>query len=94
MDHTKEPEVGWIRAFVRGIIEELSRDRTGEQVLDYVVHEIRGGSRLEDVLHDPYVRNRLSEDEVERLVASPEVIKAVEESLLEAYEKKKFGFRE
>lgn len=85
---------GGIRGFIRGVIDELRRDRSGEQVLEFMVHEIRRGRRLEDVLGDPYVRNRISESDAERLLASPEVIQAVEEGLVEAYHTEQFGFKE
>jgi hypothetical protein len=54
----------------------LFADRQSEkQVATYVVREHRRGRSLEDILDDPYVKNRLSEQEVARVLESPEVIR-------------------
>ena len=45
-----------------------------KQVATYVVREHRRGRSLSDILDDPYVRNRCSEQDVARILESPEVI--------------------
>jgi len=45
-----------------------------KQVATYVVREHRRGRSLNDILDDPYVRNRCSEQDVARVLESPEVI--------------------
>ena len=45
-----------------------------KQVAAYVVREHRRGRSLNDILDDPYVRNRCSEQDVARVLESPEVI--------------------
>lgn len=79
-----------IRAFLR----ELSKDELEERVVEYVVREIGNGRRLDDVLRDPYVRNRLSEEKLRRVLENPGVMEALEQSISSAFENKDFGFRQ
>jgi hypothetical protein len=79
-----------IRAFLR----ELSTDELEERVVEYVVREVGNGRRLDDALRDPYVRNRLSEEKLRRVLENPDVMAALERSIAAAFESKDFGFRE
>jgi hypothetical protein len=77
---------------IRKFLEEISTDGLEERAVEYVVREVGNGRKLEDVLHDPYVRNRISEDKLQRVMATPEVIDAIERSITSAFEHKDFGF--
>lgn len=77
---------------IRAFLEELSTDELEERVVEYVVREVRNGRRLSEVLNDPYVRNRLSQEKVARVLEKPEVIAALEQSISGAFEHKDFGF--
>ena len=48
-----------------------------DRVAAYVIREHGRGRSLEDILDDPYVRNRLSEAQCRRLLERPDVIHAV-----------------
>lgn len=51
-----------------------------EQYLaEYVVRECARGRSLEDVLADPYVRNRSTPEERGRLLERPEIVEAIGE---------------
>ena len=51
-----------------------------EQYLaQYVVRECSGGRSLEDVLADPYARNRSTPGERARLLERPEIVEAIGE---------------
>ena len=43
----------------------------------YVIREHERGRALDDILEDPYVRNRCSAAEVARLLDRPDVLKAI-----------------
>jgi hypothetical protein len=45
----------------------------------YIVREHREGRSLEDILDDPYLKNRASDEQRLRLLERPEVIRAVGE---------------
>jgi hypothetical protein len=45
----------------------------------YIVREHREGRSLEDILDDPYLKNRATDDQRLRLLERPEVIRAVGE---------------
>jgi hypothetical protein len=78
---------------IRAFLQELSTDELEERVVEYVVREVGNGRRLDDALRDPYVRNRLSEEKLRRVLENPEVMTAVERSIASAFERKDFGFR-
>jgi len=48
-----------------------------DRVASYVIREHGRGRSLEDILEDPYVRNRLSETQRRRLLDRSDVIHAV-----------------
>jgi hypothetical protein len=50
-----------------------------ESLAAYIVREHRSGRSLEDILDDPYLKNRASEDQRLRLLERPDVIRAVGE---------------
>jgi hypothetical protein len=77
---------------LRKFLEELAEDPLEEMVVEYVVREVRNGRRLTEVLHDPYVRNRLDEERIAKVMENPAVIDAVEGSISKSFETKDFGF--
>lgn len=77
---------------IRAFLQELSTDELEERVVEYVVREVGNGRRLDEALNDPYVRNRLSDEKLRRVLETPEVISALEQSIASAFERKDFGF--
>jgi hypothetical protein len=57
-----------------------------------VVREVGNGRKLEDALHDPYVRNRLSDEKLAHVLENPEIIAAMQASISQAFTAKDFGF--
>ena len=55
----------------------FTRSSQEERVAAYVIREHERGRALAEILEDPYVRNRCSPQEVERLLDRPEVIRAL-----------------
>ena len=55
-----------------------------ERVAAYVIREHHRGRILDDILEDPYVRVRVSEDQAARLLQRAEVIRAVTDDAAEA----------
>ena len=50
-----------------------------ESLAAYVVREHRAGRSLDDILDDPYLKNRATDEQRLRLLERPEVIRAVGE---------------
>jgi hypothetical protein len=50
-----------------------------ESLAAYIVREHRSGRSLEDILDDPYLKNRATEEQRLRLLERPDVIRAVGE---------------
>ena len=65
-DDAKRPEAP------RGISKE-------DALASYVVREHRQGRALEEILDDPYLKNRSTDEQRLRLLERPEVIRAVGE---------------
>jgi len=66
---------------VRQFIQSLAADPVEERVLEYVVREIHNGRRLMEVIDDPYVRNRLSDEKVENMLQSSEIADALQDEI-------------
>jgi hypothetical protein len=50
---------------------------SNERIAAYIIREHDRGRTLEDILDDPYVVNRCSEQEIARVLERPEVIQAI-----------------
>jgi hypothetical protein len=59
-----------------------SRTQTEERIAQYVIREHHRGRPLHDVLEDHYVTNRLSSEQIKRLLDRPDVVHALGENLV------------
>jgi hypothetical protein len=55
----------------------FTRSSEEDRLAAYVIREHERGRELDDILDDPYVRNRAHPQEIARLLDRPEVIRAV-----------------
>jgi hypothetical protein len=77
--------VGAISRFFRSVFSFLgTRSSQTDRVAAYVVREHDRGRSLNDILDDPYVRNRCSQSEVARILDRPDVLKAIGDDLAES----------
>jgi hypothetical protein len=77
--------VGGIGRFFRGLFSFLgTRSTQEERVAAYVIREHDRGRRLDEILDDPYVRNRLTPQQVARLLDRPDVIRSIGDDLARA----------
>lgn len=77
---------------IHEFLNELAIDAVEERVVQYVIREVRSGRDLTDALKDPYVKNRLSEERLVKVLENPEVLSALEQQIKESFEKQEFGF--
>ena len=59
-----------------------SRTQTEERIAQYVIREHHRGRPLHDILEDHYVTNRLSAEQIRRLLDRPDVLHALGEGLV------------
>ena len=62
----------------------LSRPQGEELAAEHVIREHHRGRPLGEILADPYLTNRCSEEQIRRLLDRPEIVHAVGEDLLAA----------
>jgi len=55
----------------------FQRSSAEERVAAYVIREHERGRSLQEILEDPYVRNRLSPEQRARLLDRPDIIRAI-----------------
>ena len=60
----------------------FTRSGKEERVATYVIREHERGRPLHDILEDAYVRNRLTDSEVARMLDRPEVVHALGEGVV------------
>jgi ribosomal protein L17 len=77
---------------IQEFLNELAIDAVEERVVEYVIREVHNGRRLTDALADPYVKNRLSEERLAKVLETPEVVSALEEQIAQSFKTKDFGF--
>lgn len=76
---------------IHEFLNEISVDGVEERVVEYVIREVRGGRKLTDALDDPYVKNRLSEERLIKVLENPEVLSALEVQIAESFKSQEFG---
>jgi hypothetical protein len=59
----------------------FARSSSEDRVAAYVIREHDRGRSIDEILEDPYVRNRLTPEARARVLERPEVIHAVGESV-------------
>jgi len=70
--------VGRLSSFFRNPFSSFFAAKGSEdRIAAYVIREHDRGRTLDDILDDPYVVNRCSEQEIARVLERPEVVKAV-----------------
>jgi len=76
---------------IHEFLNELAIDAVEERVVEYVIREVHQGRKLMEALADPYVKNRLSEERLSRVLETPEVVAALEEQIAQSFKSKDFG---
>jgi hypothetical protein len=77
--------VGAIGRFFRSVFSFLGQHSSQEErVAAYVIREHDRGRAVQDILDDPYVRNRCSPSEIARVLDRPDVLKAIGDSMAAA----------
>jgi hypothetical protein len=72
--------VGKLSKFFRNPFASLFAGSSREdQLAAYVIREHGSGRSIEDIMDDPYLKNRSTPEPRRRLLESPEVIRAVTE---------------
>jgi hypothetical protein len=77
---------------IQAFLDDLALDVAEERIVEYVIREVRNGRKLAEVLRDPYVKNRLNEEKVTRVLENPEISAAIEEQISNAFRTRDFGF--
>lgn len=77
---------------IKALLDDLATDEAEERVVEYVIREVNNGRRLSEVLRDPFVRNRLSQERIDRVLENPEVVGALEQQISDSFQKRDFGF--
>jgi hypothetical protein len=62
----------------------FTRSSQEERVSAYVIREHERGRSLDEILEDPYIRNRLTPAQRSRLLDRPDIIRAVGDDTVEA----------
>ena len=74
-----------LSAFLRNPFSFLfARSAKEERITGYLIREHERGRSLTEILGDPYIRNRCTEQELARLLDRPEVVHALGESTVAA----------
>ena len=66
----------------------FTRSSQEDRLATYVIREHDRGRALDDILDDPYVRNRTQPQQIARVLDRPEVIHALGESAVAAEQQK------
>lgn len=76
-----------LRELITKFFEEMSIDVLEERIVQYVIRELKNGRRLNSILKDPYVTNRIPEERVADILANKELIETLESEIQKSFEK-------
>ena len=76
---------------IKEFLDEIAIDAVEERVVEYVIREVGNGRKLTDALNDPYVKNRLSEERLSKVLENPEVAEALEAQIAQSFQQRRFG---
>lgn len=77
---------------IKQFFSDMATDVVEERVVEYVIREVHNGRRLMEVIDDPYVRNRLSEEKRAHVLENPEIVDALEQEIRAAITPPELGF--
>lgn len=66
---------------IKQFFSDMTTDVVEERVVEYVIREVHNGRRLMEVIEDPYVRNRMSDDKRAHVLENPEIVDALEQEI-------------
>lgn len=61
----------------------FARSQSEDRIAQYVIREHERGRPLNEILDDPYIKNRTTEQERARLLDRPEVVRALGSDVVE-----------
>ncbi len=73
-------------SFVERLFGGSYHDEREEKVLQYIIHRVRDGAELEEVVEEEYVRRNLSQVEMDAVTSDPELVHEARERLELAFE--------
>ncbi len=73
-------------SFVEWLFGGSYHDEREEKVLQYIIHRVRDGAELEEVVEEEYVRRNLSQVEMDEVTSDPELVHEARERLELAFE--------
>ena len=77
--------MGWLSNLFRNPFSFLgTRSAKEERLAAYVIREHDRGRPLAEILDDPYLRNRATDQERARILDRPEVVQAIGEDVVES----------
>jgi hypothetical protein len=77
---------------IKQFFADVATDPVEERVIEYVIREVHNGRRLMEVMNDPFVKNRLSEEKCQAVFENPEVIDALEAEIQSSMTTPDIGF--
>ena len=70
--------MGWFSRIFKSLFQRSSRT---DQLATYLIREHAQGRDVDDILDDPYIKNRATETQRRQLLERPDVIRAVTENI-------------
>lgn len=66
---------------LKQFFSDMAADPVEERVVEYVIREVHNGRRLMEVIEDPYVRNRLTDEKRSHVLENSEIVDALEQEI-------------
>ncbi len=75
------PEQGERTSFWKRLFGGSRNSAREERVLQYIIHRVEEGARLQEVVQEDYVRRNATPEEVKEICSNPRLVASARESL-------------
>jgi len=73
------------RSFWDRLFGTNNQSRRQEKLLEYVVHRVKDGANLQEVLQEEYIRRNATSEEIRRVLENPKLVEAAGEQMREDF---------
>ncbi len=76
-----------IRTAIENLFKEAGENITEDRAVDYIVRELQGGRKLNDILDDDYIKNRIHGDHIAHVLQNKALTQEFDRILKETFPK-------
>ncbi|HEY3375303.1 MAG TPA: hypothetical protein VGK02_09600 [Candidatus Aquicultor sp.] len=74
-----------LREAIQDLVSQMSENILIERMDEYIIRQLKGGRQLSEILEDPYVKDNVDENRLEKVLENKDLMQAFEERIKESF---------